>query len=323
MRRLLTFLLLLLPGLALAGEKAPRILPGQGPIRMIVPFVPGSGADAAARILAPPLATALGRPIQVEHRPGGRGTPGAEAVARAMPDGQTLGLFTAASHGTAPPAEYPPQDSHGASPIALIAGTPTVLLVPADSRFQAMESYLRAGRSWMRGLSFGSPAVGSLPHRQGEMLAKAAGARLLHVVYRGTASALPDLLNGQVESLLAPLASVMPAVRGGQVRALAVSSPAEEPMLPGVPSFAVLGYPQLTATTWIGLSGPPGLPPALVARLEAEVSRVVALPEVAQRLRMAGLTQPVRPLAPTEDQRLVADSATIRQPDPAAGMRVN
>jgi tripartite-type tricarboxylate transporter receptor subunit TctC len=257
--------------------------------------------------------------VLVENRPGGRGIPGADAIARANPDGQVLGLTNTAPLGMAPLMEalsYDPDRDF--THIALIAETPSVLLVPAGSRFQSFDLYLRAGRSWARGLTFGSPANGSLQHLQGEMLAKAAGARLTHVAYRGTAPALADLLNGQVDSLLAPLASVIGAITSGRARALAVSGPAAEPALPGVPGFAALGFPQLTATAWMGLSGPRGLPPALVTRLNAEVNRIIATPAVAGQLRSAGLTPPGRPLDAAAYRQLVADFATTWRPVVAA-----
>jgi tripartite-type tricarboxylate transporter receptor subunit TctC len=317
-RRSALLLPLLLPGLAAAQDA--RF--GRPPIRLLVPFAPGGGADITAHIIAPPLAAALGRQVLVENRPGGRGIPGAEAIARANPDGQILGLTNTAPLGMAPLMEalsYDPDRDF--THVALIAETPSVLLVPAASRFQSFDLYLRAGRSWARGLTFGSPATGSLQHLQGEMLAKAAGARLTHVAYRGTGPALQDLVNGQVDSLMAPLASVIGAIASGRARALAVSGPAAEPTLPGVPGFAALGFPQLTATTWMGLSGPRGLPPALVTRLNAEVNRIIATPEVAGQLRAAGLTPPDRPLDAAAYRQLVADFATTWRPVVAsAGM---
>ncbi|MFC7475388.1 tripartite tricarboxylate transporter substrate binding protein [Dankookia sp. GCM10030260] len=318
-RRPALLLPLLFPCLTAAGQETRFGAPS---IRLLVPFAPGSGADITAHILAPPLAGALGRSILVENRPGGRGIPGAEAIARANPDGQVLGLTNTAPLCMAPLVESPPYDpDRDFTHVALIAETPSVLLVPAGSRFQSFDLYLRAGRSWTRGLTFGSPATGSLQHLQGEMLAKAAGARLTHVAYRGTAAALQDLLNGQVDSLVAPLASVAGMVRDGQAQVLAVSGPGEEATLPGVPSFAALGFPQLTATAWMGLSGPRGLPPGLVTRLNAEVNRIIATPAVAAQLRTAGLTPPDRPLDAAAYRQLVTDFATTWRPAVAsAGM---
>src|SRR4051812_4231235 len=162
-RRSALLLPLLLPGRAAAQDA--RF--GRPPIRLLVPFAPGGGADFTAHVIAPPLAAALGRPVLVENRPGGRGIPGAEAIARAIPDGQILGLTNTAPLGMAPLTEALSYDPDRAfTHIALIAETPSVLLVPAASRFQSFDLYLRAGRSWARGLTFGSPASGSLQHLQ-------------------------------------------------------------------------------------------------------------------------------------------------------------
>ncbi|MEN0074847.1 MAG: tripartite tricarboxylate transporter substrate binding protein [Paracraurococcus sp.] len=321
MRRRHALALLLLPGLAAAQAIDPRRR-GSGPIRLIVPFAPGGGVDAAAQILAPPLADALGRAILIENRPGGHGIPGAEALMNAAPDGRSLGLTNTAPLGMAPLVDRPPYDSdRDFTHVALIAETPSVLLVPAGSRFADFAPWLHAAQSWRRGLTYGSPAVGSLQHLQGEMLAKAADAQLAHIAYRGTGAALQDLLNAQVDSLIAPLASVMPALQAGRVRALAVSSPGPEPLLPGIPSFAALGYPQLTATAWTGLSGPKGLPGELVAQLNATVNRIIARPQVAGELRAAGLTPPPHPLDAAAYRRLVMDFQQAWRPVvEAAGM---
>lgn len=324
MHRRLALLLPVLPVLpGLAAAQAPR--PGGPPIRLIVPFAAGGGTDTAARLIVPPLGAALGRPIQVENRPGGRGIPGAEALARAAPDGQTLGLCSTAPLGMAPLVDRPPYDAdRDFAHIALIAETPTVLLVPAAGRFQSIETYLRAARSWARGLTYGSPAAGSLQHLQGELLARTTGAQLVHVAYRGTEPALQDLVNGQVDSLLAPLASAMPVLLAGQAQALAASGPAPEASLPGVPHFAGLGFPQLTATVWMGLSGPRDLSQGLVARLNEVMNGVLAAPAVAQRLQQAGLTPPARALTPEAYRQVVLDFQANWRPAVArVGMEAN
>ncbi|MBL6454910.1 tripartite tricarboxylate transporter substrate binding protein [Belnapia sp. T6] len=307
MRALLT-LLLLVP-LAAAAQGGP-------PIRMIVPFAPGGASDTTARLVVPPLAAALGRVIVIENRPGAGGMLGAEAIARAAPDGTTLGISNTSPHGIVPLAqERPPYDSdRDFTHIVLVAETPTVLLVPAGSRFHGFADYLRAAESWRQGLSFASTGIGSLQHLQGELLARLTGARLIHVPYRGTGPALQDLVSGQVDSLLTPLAGTTGALAGGQARALAVSSAEPFAALPGVPTYAALGFPQLTATSWTGISGPRGLPPALVARINAEVNRITAAPDLARRLEAAGLYPPARPLDAAAYQRVVADFATVWGP---------
>lgn len=313
-------LLLLAPGLA-AAEPA-----GGPPIRLIVPFAAGGASDTTARLVAPPLARALGRPILLDYRPGAGGIVGAELLARAAPDGATLGISNTSPHGVAPlTRDTPPYDSdRDFTHIALVAETPSVLLVAAGSQFRGFAPYLRAARSWRQGLSYASTGVGSLQHLQGELLARATGAQLTHVPYRGTAPALQDLIGGQVDSLMTPLAGAVAALAAGRVRALAVSSPQPFPALPGVPTYAALGYPQLTAISWTGISGPHGLPEPLVRRINAEVTRIVADPEVARRLAAAGLYPPARPASAAEYQRLVAEFARSWGPVvKAAGIHAN
>ncbi len=315
MRALLT-LLLLLP-LAAAAQPA-------GPIRMIVPFAPGGASDTTARLVVPGRAAALGRVIVIENRPGAGGLIGAEAIARAAPDGSILGISNTSPHGIVPLAQDPPPYDavRDFTHVALVAETPTVLLVPAASRFHDFPTYLLAAQSWRRGLSFASTGIGSLQHLQGELLARLAGARLTHVPYRGTGPALQDLVAGQVDSRLTPLAGTTGAIAGGQARALAVSSAEPFAALPGVPTYAALGYPQLTATSWTGISGPRGLPPALVARINTEVNRLTATPEMARRLRAAGLTPPAQPMDAAGYQRIVADFTAAWGPVVrAAGIR--
>lgn len=303
---LMLFIVLAIPGLAAA----------QSPIRMIVPFAPGGASDTTARLVVPALASALGCIIVIENRPGAGGMLGAEAIARALPDGNTLGISNTSPHGIVPLAqEKPPYDSdRDFTHIVMVAETPTVLLVPAGSRFTAFADYLAAARAAPQGLTFASTGVGSLQHLQGELLGKLSGARLTHVPYRGTGPALQDLIGGQVDSLLTPLAGTTGAITGGQARVLAVSSAEAFAALPWVPTYAALGYPGLSATSWTGISGPRGLPPALVARINAETNRITTDPEVVRRLEAAGLYPPARPMDAAGFQQVVADFATAWEP---------
>jgi tripartite-type tricarboxylate transporter receptor subunit TctC len=308
--RLPIALLLLIPGLALA--QAP---PGPA-MRMIVPFAPGGASDTTARIIAPPLAAALGRAIVIENRPGAGGMIGAELIARAPADGSVVGISNTSPHGIVPlAAAAPPYDSaRDFAHVVLVAETPTVLLVPATSPHRSLAEFLAAARARPAGLTFASTGVGSLQHLQGEMMAGLSGARLTHVPYRGTGPALQDLIGGQVDSLLTPLAGTTGAIAGGQARALAVSSAEPFAALPGVPSYAALGFPGLTATSWTGISGPRGFPEALAARIHAEVTRIAAQPEVAARLEAAGLYPPAQPVSSAAFQALVAEFAATWAP---------
>lgn len=316
--RALLALLLVIPGLAHAQS---------GPaIRMIVPFAPGGASDVTARIVAPPLSAALGRTIVVENRPGAGGMLGAEAMARAAPDGNTIGISNTSPHGIVPlAAANPPYDSdRDFTHMAMVAETPTVLLVPAASPYRSLADFLAAAKSRAQGLSFASTGVGSLQHLQGEMLGSLTGARLVHVPYRGTGPALQDLIGGTVDALLTPLAGTTGAITGGQARALAVSSTEAFAPLPGVPTYASLGFPALSATSWTGVSGPRGMDPAFVARVNAAVARIVTEADTVQRLEAAGLYPPARALTAAEFQAVVADFARVWAPVvKAAGVQQN
>jgi tripartite-type tricarboxylate transporter receptor subunit TctC len=307
-RRPLLLGLPLLPGLAAAQAPDPGSRQAGAPIKLIVPFTQGGTADTVARIVAPALANALGQPILVENRPGSGGTQGAMTLAQAPPDGLTLGISTTTAFGTAPLMVDAP-DYHAErdfTHVAMIAETPSVLVVRADSRFRSFADYMRAAGSWVRGLTYGSPGIGTLQHLQAESLAQASGARLTHVPYRGTQAVLRDLQANAMDSAFLPLAGTAPKLQSGELRALAVSSAEPVPALPGVPTFAAVGYPALTAAAWSGLSGPRGLSPARVARLNAEVNRIIADPAIVRRLAEVGLTPPTTPMDAAGYQALIA-----------------
>jgi tripartite-type tricarboxylate transporter receptor subunit TctC len=320
--RALLALFLLIPSLA-PGVAAAQSGPA---IRLIVPFAPGGASDVTARIVAPPLSAALGRGIIIENRPGAGGMLGAEAMARAAPDGNTLGISNTSPHGIVPlAAANPPYDSdRDFTHVAIVAETPTVLLVPAASPYRTLPDFLAAAKARAGGLSYASTGVGSLQHLQGHLLASVTGATLVHVPYRGTGPALQDLIAGTVDSLLTPLAGTTGAISGGQARVLVVSSTTPFGPLPGVATYASLGFPQLSATSWTGISGPRGLDPAFVARVNAEVARIVAMPETVTRLEAAGLYAPARALSAAEFQALVGDFARAWAPVvKAAGVTQN
>ncbi len=195
-------------------------------IRMTVPFALGGASDVTARIVAPPLSAALGQTIIIESRSGAGGMLGAEAMARATPDGSTLVISNTSPHGIFPlAAPNAPYDSdRDFTHLAMVAETPTVLLVPTASPVRTLAEFLDIARGRPQGQAFASTVVGSLQHLQGEMLGAVSGARLVHVPYRGIGPALQDLIGGGVDSLLTPLAGMIGAITGGQARAPAVSS---------------------------------------------------------------------------------------------------
>jgi len=252
------------------------------PIRIIVPFPPGGATDIVGRIAAQKLGPALGAQVVVENRPGAGGTLGTDLVARAPPDGYTLLLSNIASNGVAAGVyrALPYNPLTDFTHIALLADTPSVLSVNVRSPAQDLAGFLALARR-QGGLSLGSPGNGSSSHVLGATLARLTGAPLEHIPYRGSNPALTDLVAGQLDAAITTMAETL---HNPALRLLASTAPARVPMAPNLPTFAELGFPQMTAPTWFGLSAPAGLPDAIADRLHAECMAFLAAPDVTERL---------------------------------------
>ncbi|TCH99717.1 tripartite tricarboxylate transporter substrate binding protein [Roseococcus sp. SYP-B2431] len=238
------------------------------PIRCIVPLPPGGGTDTAARIATRRLSEALGVPVVVENRPGAGGMVGTEAVARAAPDGYTIGIATSSSHPVAPifrrDLPYDPVASF--TPITLIGNTPYVLIggpAAQAADFPALIARIKANPGQVIYASVGVTTLGYLLTRQFEMLA---GIEMRHVPYRGSSQVYPDLLNGTVAVMLDNPPASAAMVRDGKFTAYAISRPSA--MLPQVPLFSSFGIQGFDAAFWYGLMGPAGMPPAVAARMQ-------------------------------------------------------
>lgn len=291
---------------------------GAGTIRFIVPFPPGGASDTAGRIVGQAMGQALGRTIVVENRSGAGGLIGGEALARSPADGSVIGLSNISPQGIAPLiSANPPYDPVTAfTHIALVAETASVMIVPAASPLRTVEDFLTEARRRQggRGLSYGSAGVGSPQHLQGELLSKLGQVQLTHVPYRGNAPALQDLLAGQVDAVFSPLAGITGAIAAGQVRVIGVTSAERMPALPDAPTFAEQGLEPITMTSWTGVSGPAGMPEAIVNSYNQAINRAIGSPEVAQRLQTAGLYPPARLLTPAGYSQLIADFPAVWGP---------
>ena len=246
------------------------------PIRLIAPFTPGGSADNLARLLAQHFSEAWKQNIVVENRAGAGGAIGSEIVAKALPDGYTLVISGIASHVIATAVSktpYHPVNSF--SHIALLGGPPAVLSVHPDVPAKSVRDLMQMANANPQGLSWGSSGTGTHAHLIGEMLRDLARAKLVHVSYKGGSPAMTDLIGRQIPATLTALSSAMPHLRAGRIRALAVSTRRRLPDLPEVPTFIEAGYPQLVATTWFSLSGPAGMPPAVMAAINAETRRAI------------------------------------------------
>jgi len=275
-------------GVVLASARWAR---AQGrPIRLVVPFTPGGSTDILARVLAPKLAAALGQNVIVDNKPGAGGSLGAAEVANAAPDGQTLLMghigTLAVNVSLYPKLAYDPVKSF--APVAWVARVPNVLVVNAASGLSSLKDLVVRAKAKPGQLSYSSGGNGSAAHISFEYFKLRAGIFMAHIPYRGTAPSVTDLISGQVDATFTGSPAVLPHIRSGRLRALAVSSPQRIAALPEVPTVAESGYPGFEADQWYGLVAPAGTPPAVVARLNAEINKALALPEVAQQLAAEG-----------------------------------
>ena len=251
------------------------------PIRLVVPFPPGGPTDVLARIVAPRLAERLGQPVVIDNKPGASGMVGADAVAKAAPDGHTL-LVNASIH-VINPSLYPKQPYDAIADFAAVsnlADVPLVLAVNPKVPAQSVKELVALARSAKTTLAFASAGNATSQHLSGEAFKVAAGIDMLHVPYKGSAPALTDLIGGQVQLMFDSLPSSMPFVRSGAIRALAVTTPRRSSALPEVPTVAEAGYPGFSMSTWYGVWAPAGTPGAVVQRLSGDIAAIVRLPDV-------------------------------------------
>jgi len=291
--------------LVVATAAAQDAWPGK-PIRIIAPVQPGGGVDLVARTIAERLGRGLGQSVIVENLSGGGGIVGSQATARAAPDGYTLMIGYVGTHGTNPAVRKLPYDAiRDFTPIAMVGGTPNVLVVPPSLPVKTLPEFIAYVKANKGKLSYGSAGPGTLTHLAMEQLKVGSDLDIVHVAYRGIGPALTDILGGQTQALFPGLAAALPHVKAGKVRPLAVTGVKRHPLLPDVPTFDELGFKGFDGVQWYGIVGPANMPPAIVARLNAEVNRALADPELAARLAGEAL-QPM-PMSPAEFGQYMRD----------------
>ena len=297
MTRFLTLLAATL--LLLAGAVHAQAWPSK-PIKLIVPFPPGGNVDLSARILAPKLAKELGQAVVVENKAGAGGTLGLDAVAKAAPDGYTLGIASPINH-LAAPSLHPklPYDSiKDFSPVGLIASVPMVLVVGPSSPVKTVRELIARAKARDGAMSMASAGGGSGNHIVGELFQDATSVRFVHVPYKGSAPANNDLAGGHVDLHFDQLSSVQTLVQAGRLKALAVTTAKRSALMPEVPTLAESGVPHFDASTTLGLVLPGGATPDLVKRLNAVLDNVLTRPAV--REQFARLGAEPRPGSPAE-----------------------
>jgi tripartite-type tricarboxylate transporter receptor subunit TctC len=261
------------------------------PVRIVVGFSPGGSNDIVARVIAPRLSEALGQSVIIENRPGAGGNIAASAVLAAPADGHTLLMCTTGTLSIQPHlmASMPFDSERDLVPVTQIANAPYLLLVNPQLPAKNVRELIDYAKARPGELNFASSGNGTGGHLAGEMFKSRAGVDMVHIAYKGTGTAMADVLSGQVSVMFDQPVSSMPNVRAGKLRALAVASLRRLPGLPDVPTVAESGLPGFDPVTWTGLCAAKGTPQAAIDRVQREVAKVIALPEVSQRLVQDGL----------------------------------
>lgn len=260
------------------------------PIRLIVPFPPGGGTDILARIVGHKLQENLKWVVVLDNRPGAGGNIGVDLAAKSPADGYTVVMGQTSNLAVNPTlyAKLPYNPVKDFAPVTTVATAPLVLVVPANSPYKTLADVVSAAKAKPEEITFASPGNGTVAHLTGELLQKAAGIKLQHVPYKGSAQAITDLIGGQVQLYMSSVPSAMSQIKSGKLRPLAVTSEKRSDDLPQVPTINESGYKGFNALTWFGLLVPAGTPTPIVARLNAEVNKVLKMKEVQEKISTEG-----------------------------------
>ena len=249
-------------------------------VTIIVPFAPGGGADTLIRAIAPRLSASWGQTVVIDNKPGASGHIGADMVAKAPADGHTLLMATTAAISDKNVDKF--------APVALVSAEAYVIVVHVGVPVANVRELVAYAKAHPGKLNFGSSGIGAASHLTGELFKARAGVDLVHVPYKGTGQAVGDLLAGHIQLMFAPVQALATHLGGGRIKAIAVTGSAPLEALPGVPTVTSSGVPEYQALGWFGLLAPVATPAATLARLHADVSRVLALPEVRKELLAKG-----------------------------------
>jgi tripartite-type tricarboxylate transporter receptor subunit TctC len=275
----------LLPTLVQAQDKYPSKT-----ITWICPYAAGGNADSRSRQVAKAMSAILGQPIIIENRAGAGGNIGTEAIARGKPDGYTIGMGNfaplAVNHALFKKLNFDP--ANDIVPIGLIEKGPLILMVRNDSPYKSIKDIVAAAKANPGKLSYASGGIGGSHHLSGALLENAADIDLIHAPYKSGAAGATDLMGGQVQMMFEQMYSAMPAIKGGRLRALAITSKTRSPLLPDLPTMAEQGFPSVEVQNWQGLVAPKGIPADLVKQLNAALNRALQDPEVKDKILSQG-----------------------------------
>jgi tripartite-type tricarboxylate transporter receptor subunit TctC len=259
------------------------------PVRMVVSYPPGGGADVVARLLAPKLSQSLGQQFVVENRGGAAGVIGAEVVAKAPPDGYTI-LLDASAHGVNPAlqAKLPYDTMKDLAAVSLLVRVPNIVVVTPSLPVNSIKELIALAKARPGSLSFGSSGNGSAQHLAAELFKAQAGVFMVHIPYRGGGAAMIDVMSGQIPLMFANMASALPHVKAGKLKPLAVTGVERSAAMPMLPTVAEAGLPGYQVYEWNGLFVPGGTPPTIVARLHDDTVKALALADVREHLASLG-----------------------------------
>ena len=276
------------------------------PVKLIVPFAPGGTSDVLAREIAARLQVALKQTVVVDNKAGAGGVLGADSVAKAAPDGYTVLLGTIATHAINPALmpRMPYKADRDFAPVILLGKISNVLLIGPGAQARTVKDIVAAAKAKPGDITFASAGQGTSQHLSGEVFRLMTGADLTHVPYKGSAPAIQDVMGGQVPMSFETVTVALPQIKAGKVKAVAVTSAKRSAQLPDVPTLAESGVPGFDVSSWQALYLPAGTPPAIVAKLNAEVQKIVAQPEVKAKMESLGLEYaPNSPAQFTEFQK--------------------
>jgi tripartite-type tricarboxylate transporter receptor subunit TctC len=258
------------------------------PVRLIVGYSAGGAVDIIARAIGQHLQTGLGQPVIVDNRPGAGTNIATKTLIDSPPDGTTLMLAANALAANVSLFQPAPYALDRITPIALVGRVPVVLAANPRSGIDSLKTLIAEAKARPDSINFGSPGNGSTPHLAIELFERAAGIRLLHVPYKGGAQAITDAIGGTIQTVAVNALEVLPHVKAGALRVLAVLSERRSPIFPEVPTIAESGFPGFEASVWYGVVGPAAMPAAVVARLHQEVEKALAATDLRERLASAG-----------------------------------
>ena len=278
-----------LPAQQLANVFAQGAYPNK-PVTLICPYAAGGNSDQRSRQFGRFLSTTLGQPVIVDNRPGAGGNIGTEMIAKAKPDGYTIGMgnFAPLSVNRHMFAKMGFDPITELAPICLIERGPLVLMVPANSPFKSVKDVIIEAKAHPGKLSFASGGLGGSHHLSGEMFKSLAGLFITHIPYRGGAPATSDLMGGQVDMMFEQMYAAAPSIRAGKLRALAITSRKRSPLFPDLPTMVEAGVPDFEVLNWQGLVAPAGTPVAIIAQLNDATNKALADPMIRDQMRQQG-----------------------------------